>query len=106
MDETWRPAPPAPPQHSNLSERQVLIHRLVETPPTVAELVKHATKFGTECVVETAVELGYTFDSCVRLQDACDRADLAELRRHRPNAKLDKRKLSEDRVTLLMGADG
>lgn len=88
----------------DLPERGALARRFAPI-PALKDLQKHAEKFGSECVVETAVELGYPFEACVRLVDACDRADLALLRKIRSNARLDRRPPSEDRVRLLMGLE-
>jgi hypothetical protein len=71
--------------------------------PEIGDLMRHAERFGTDQVVETAVELGYSLDACVRLMDHCDRLDMAEFKKEHPFAKPPKVKSSEDRCKALMG---
>lgn len=72
-------------------------------PVKIEDLMKHAQKFGAEGVVETAVELGYGHDACVRLMDACDRAEAAAYRKDRPKAPPLKFGDSNARVSALLG---
>jgi hypothetical protein len=89
-----------------LSERKTLMRRVPGVDlPTVQQLERHAARFGSEQVVETAIECGHSFDSCVRLQDSCDRSDLELLRKLRPKARPERKAASEDRVSLLMGIE-
>lgn len=55
--------------------------------PTVDDLLKHAEKFGTECVLETAAELGYGLETVMRVCEFCDRIDVMNGSRYR-KAKL------------------
>jgi hypothetical protein len=71
--------------------------------PTIEDLMSHATKNGSEMVVETAIELGYSHDSCVRLMDHCDRAEAAAYRKLHPRAPAMRFGDSDKRVGLLMG---
>lgn len=71
--------------------------------PEITDLMKHAERFGTDQVVETAVELGYSLDACVRLMDHCDRLDVASFKKEHPYAKAPKLKSSEDRCKALLG---
>jgi hypothetical protein len=109
-DEVATLIPPAPPPPSrrnpadDLPIRQTLLRRLGE-PPTAQQLKRHADRFGSEFVVQTATEVGYGVETCVMLSDHCDIADLARLRRDRPNARLDRRAPSDDRVRKLLGLD-
>lgn len=88
-----------------LDERRAIGRRLGADAPTVQQLQRHAERYGIECVVETAVELGHSFDSCVRLQDACDRIESARERDRHPRARPQKMKPSEDRVRAFMGLE-
>lgn len=72
-------------------------------PPDLKELMAHAVKYGSEMVVETAIELGYGHDSCVRLMDHCDRSEAAAYRKQRPLAPAMKFGDSDMRVRVLMG---
>lgn len=67
--------------------------------------MRHAEKFGTECVVETAAELGYTLDACVRLADHCDRTEAAEYLRAHPRGRAPKADDSTKRCKLLLGIE-
>jgi hypothetical protein len=67
-------------------------------------LAKHAERYGSGCVVETAIELGYSFAKCAELQESCDRIDMARLRREHPRAPMPRLMDPSDRVGLLMGA--
>lgn len=71
--------------------------------PTIDDLMKHADRFGTDQVIETAVELGYGLDACVRLLDHCDRADVAAFKKLHPHGRASKVGSSEDRCKALMG---
>lgn len=95
----------AVPVADTLPERQALLrHVCRDVPvPTIDDLVRHAEKFGTDQVVETAAELGYQLDSLVRLTDTCDRLDAEEFRRHHKFGSLAKRKPAEDRCKTLLG---
>jgi len=55
-------------------------------PPTLAQLEKHAERFGPEHVMETAIDLNYSLDALIRLQDACDRAEAARYKEAHPHA--------------------
>jgi hypothetical protein len=71
--------------------------------PSIEELEKHATRYGTESVIETAAALGYGVDALVRLQDHCDRLEAAAYRAEHPHAKITKLAPTEDRVRKLLG---
>lgn len=90
-----------------LEERSAFMRRVTRTShaeaPTLDELKKHAEKFGTEMVVETAAELGYGLDSCINLMEFCDRANVADLKKYKPYAKAPKLKSAEDRCKELLG---
>lgn len=90
-----------------LPERRALARRLTGTSPVpgLRQLQRHAERYGSEAVVETAVELGYGFDSCVRLQDHCDRVESARYLREHPRGRPPKVSLSEDRVRDMMGLE-
>jgi hypothetical protein len=92
-----------------LGERQSymrrLNHRLGLETPTIKELQKHAERFGSTQVVETAAELGYGYDACLRLQDFCDRVDQAEYRKAHPRGRLPKITLAEKRIRELLGLE-
>lgn len=90
-------------QSDDLIERMALLRRFGPV-PTIAELDKHAEKFGTMLVVDTAVELGHSFNACVRLQDSCDRYDASADRKFKFK-KLRAKGTSETRVRLLMGIE-
>ncbi len=75
---------PSPPRYSTLAERRRLTRRLTEEIPTIAQLTKHAEKFGTEGVVQTAIELGYGFDTVVDLQDAVNRIENTQFHKDHP----------------------
>lgn len=90
-----------------LAERRNFMRRFttqagLET-PTIEQLKKHADKYGTEQVVETAVELGYGLDTIVNLMDYCDRVNATNYRKERPYAKAQKIKSSEERAKALLG---
>lgn len=91
----------------DLAERRTCMIRFTRTGdadiPTVKDLMRHAERHGGECVAETAAELGYGVDALIRVIDACDRGDLALLRKTRPNARLEKRASSEDRAKAILG---
>jgi hypothetical protein len=72
--------------------------------PTIAQLEKHAERFGTDHVVVTAAELGYGLDACVRLQDTCDRIDAA-IDRARRYSRRGKIAPAEDRVRVILGLE-
>ena len=95
---------PRPQPSDNLGSRQALCRQLAPV-PTLKDLTRHAEKFGTEQVVETAAECGYGFDTLVRLQDAVDRIDQARWRREHPHAPLPRVKPSEERVRVLLGLE-
>lgn len=71
--------------------------------PTIEQLAKHAQRFGTDCVVEAATELGYGLDACVRLQDACDRVEANAYRESHPKSKPLSFPDAEARVKKLLG---
>lgn len=100
-----KPMPPEKrgPAHL-LGERRAVLRRLCgDQVPTIAQLEKHAARFGSEGVAQTAVELGYGLDAVARLIDSCDRADLELIRKQRPNARLDKRDPAETRAKKMLG---
>lgn len=93
-----------------LAERRKYMSRHVERdqdgkplPPTIKQLMAHADKFGPDAVVQTAIEMGYGVDSCVRLMDHCDRAEAARHRKERPKAPPLRFGDSEKRVAAMMG---
>lgn len=89
-----------------LEERSVFmryVSRQIGNIPEISDLMKHAERFGTDQVVETAVELGYSLDACVRLMDHCDRLDLANFKKEHPYAKNPRLKSSEVRCKALLG---
>lgn len=88
-----------------LSERRTFMRRLHPTQPSIADFIRHAERFGTDFVVETAVEVGHGLDACVRLQDTCDRLAPAAFRKERPRAPLKKPPPAEERVKALLGLD-
>ena len=74
--------------------------------PTIEELVKHAERFGSHMVVDTAIGLGYEFDAVVRLQRQCDVIDLEHWKKEhggRDGGWPRPKKSVEDRVKKLMG---
>lgn len=73
-----------------------------EDTPEIAKLIKHAERYGTTEIVQTAIDLGYGLDACVRLQDACDRIDAATHRKAHPHAPAMRFGPSEERVRALM----
>lgn len=87
----------------NLLERQASLRRITDEVPSIDDLMKHAEKFGTDQVIETAVELGYGLDACVRLTDHCDRLDVATWKREHRYGSPKKVKSAEDRCKALLG---
>jgi len=85
-----------------LSERQAFMRRIVEDVPTVGALMRHAERYGTDQVVETAAELGYGLETCTRLMDHCDRIDAVAVRERRYSTSK-KVKSSEERCKALLG---
>lgn len=73
--------------------------------PTIDDLMKHAEKFGTDMVVETAAECGYGLDACVRLMDFCDRQDAIDFKKNHRFGSPKKQKSSEVRCKLLLGIE-
>lgn len=71
----------------------------------ISQLKKHARRFGTESVMDAAVEVGLTLEQLIELQKFVDEVDdeAARARRfHRPK----KRKLTaEQRVKRLLGIE-
>lgn len=89
-----------------LLERQAALRRVNREVPEVVELQRHADKFGSEMVVETAAELGYGFDTLVRLTDHCDRSDTELYKKTRDRSFLSGKKgTTEDRVRNLLGVE-
>lgn len=82
--------------------RRALANALTPEAPEIAKLIKHAERYGTTEVVQTAVDLGYGLDACVRLQDACDRIEAANHRKEHPHAPAMKFGDSEQRVKALL----
>lgn len=109
--EPSRPAP-ARDKDEEIGVRRALAGALTrqsgKETPEIAALIKHAEKHGTTEVVQTAVDLGYGFDACVRLQDACDRVDAANHRKAHPHAPAMRFGSAEDRVAAMLpqAADG
>ena len=85
-----------------LDERRAALRRLGAEVPSVEALKKHADKFGTEAVVETAAEVGYGVDALIRLFDHCDLVDSATDRARKYSKGL-KRSSSEARAKALLG---
>jgi hypothetical protein len=75
---------PSPPRNSTLAERRRLALRLTDDRPTIQQLTRHAEKFGVEAVVQTAIELGYGFDTVVDLQDAVNRVENTQFHKDHP----------------------
>lgn len=73
-----------------------------EDTPEIAKLIKHAERHGTTEVLQTAIDLGYGLEACVRLQDALDRIDAANHRKAHPHAPAMRFGDSEERVRALM----
>ena len=82
--------------------------------PMVGDFVKHAERFGTEGVMETAAECGHSFDALVRLQDAVDRIEAEHgregkfIRHNRLGRRVQvrpKRTTAEERVKRLLGIE-
>jgi hypothetical protein len=68
----------------------------------VKSLQKHARKYGSDGVMEHAIELKLSFQSLVLLQKTCDEAD----DRRTPKILRKKRRLSvETRVKRLLGIE-
>jgi hypothetical protein len=65
--------------------------------------MKHADRFGTDQVVETATELGYGLEACVRLTDHCDRVDLKKWKEEHRYGSPKKTKTAEARCKALLG---
>jgi hypothetical protein len=92
------------PRHPSdlLPERQALARRL-GSPPRVPDLLRHAERFGTEMVPETAVEAGYGLDTCTHVVESCSRIDsVAGVRRY-VRGRLKKQLTPEARARELMG---
>lgn len=89
-----------------LLERQACLRRLEAETPTIEELQKHADKYGSSLVVETAAELGYGYESLMRLQEHCDLVDVSAHReRYGPKRPLPKTTPAEVRVKILLGLE-
>lgn len=102
-----RPAPKVAKLPADLlPERRSCMRRFSQgEAPTIDELVTHASRFGSECVPETAAELGYGVVALTRLIQLCDREDLTRLQKTRPSARLDRRADAEDRACMLLGIE-
>lgn len=90
-----------------LLERGSFLRRFAgrQDPPTIDALQKHASKFGSEAVPETAAELGYGLDACTRLIEHCDRADAA-IHLSQTGRKLNaKNGPAEKRARVLLGLE-
>lgn len=88
-----------------LPERRSFMRRVTGTlpSPTIEELQKHVTRYGAESVVETAAELGHSLDACIRLQEHCDRAVVAEMKEQRKY--IPKFSPADGRVRLILGIE-
>jgi hypothetical protein len=70
----------------------------------VAALKQHAEKFGSDGVVETAVECGYTVGMVADLIEFCDKADYALAKKKNGYARARKHRLSfEQRAERALG---
>jgi len=89
-----------------LAERQSYMRRILRDQPSVEQLLKHAERFGTDQVPETAAELGYGAETLERIIDKCDLIDAAEFRKLHPHGKTPRGgKSAEERAKLLIGDD-
>lgn len=52
--------------------------------PTIEQLVKHAERFGTHMVPQTACDLGFGLDAVTRLITQCDRVDQEHAKTKKP----------------------
>lgn len=86
-----------------LLERQACLRRITHEIPSVEELMKHAERFGTDQVVETATELGYGLETCVRLTEHCDRLDALAYKESHRFGSLKRTKSAEARCKALLG---
>lgn len=68
---------------------------------TVEKLVRHAQRFGTEGVIDTAVEGRVPFEELVRLLTALDEID----QNQRGRRYVKPRKTVEERVKKLLGIE-
>lgn len=92
--------PPAP-KRSTLDARRVMCQKFHDA-PTIKQLERHAERYGTEQVVETAIELGYGIETVTRLQDFCDRVEAANYKKQHPRARPMRFPNTEKRVKALM----
>lgn len=72
-------------------------------PPTLERLIKHAERYGTAFVVQTAVEYGYSIEDCTRLQVRCDVIEKQQAEKERWGHYTKPRHTAEERVMKLMG---
>lgn len=104
VSERYRPAPRKP--SDLLQERGALLrYSCGREAPTIDDLMRHAEKYGSDCVVETAAELGYGLDACIRLMEYCDRADALAYQRDHSFSNSKKLMSSEKRCRLLLGLE-
>lgn len=69
-------------------------------------LLKHARKFGTAQVMETAIEDGFELAALVLLQEELDKVDAAEAKKRRFGGPYKKPRLTaEARVKRLLGIE-
>ncbi len=66
---------------------------------TREKLLKHAGRYGTEHVLESAVEMGFPFEELVRLQQGLDEIDSKQRGYRKP------RKTAEERVKRFLGIE-
>lgn len=79
-----------------------ITRQIGDDPPEIAKLLKHAERHGTAEILQTAIDLGYGLEPCVRLQDSLDRIDAAKHRKEHPHAPGLKFGDAEDRVRALL----
>lgn len=97
--------PPAKPSDLLYERGSALRRACRREPPTIEELMKHAERYGTDAIVQTAAELGYSLQACVRLMDHCDRVDAAAYMKEHPHARPPSVKPSEKRCRILLGIE-
>lgn len=76
---------------------------------TVEQLLSHAKKFGSEGVIETAMDAKFSFEQLVRLLTGLDKVDkerdAARVARGHYSTWKKPRKSAEDRVKRLLGIE-
>jgi hypothetical protein len=88
-------------------QRLTLDQEIVPEPaPTINQLIRHAERYGSAGVVQTAIDLGYDVEAVIRLQSRVDTIDVKHAQENRPwthrYAKRPK-KSAEVRVKKMMG---